>query len=296
MAKRCSLALLLAALFFTALFRTSGGPSPGAEAPAGNKRLAYTVKYGSAQNLATTLGTLFKGDAAVQVLVDAPSNCLLLSAPPPTLDTIVKLLEHLDRRPQRVAVEVLVACLPARNNEGEKKEAEEKEFTGPRDKIVARLREWHKKGQVSELKHFQFTAVENQKAVFGERELRPVVLDVRNSNTDGSVSRAVEYRDVTTHGDVALRVVGDNTVVVRLEVYDQFLVVPEVGVILGSDEKGMPIRAAERREGSVETKLTVPSGQAVAVTGIRTTSRSEQETFLLVVTARLLEADVPEKK
>jgi hypothetical protein len=92
MSKHRVLALLAAGLL------AGAGLTPAAdEAPARTRRAVYVVRHGAANDLADVLGKDFKGDAAVQVLPYAPSNCLLVSAPPGVLDEVIKLLDHLDR-------------------------------------------------------------------------------------------------------------------------------------------------------------------------------------------------------
>src|SRR5262249_14550942 len=124
-AKRWLIALLIAALFLT-----GGWSSAGNDPPAGNKHIVYVVKYGSAKDLAATLGKFFKGDVEVQALNEPTSNCLLINAPASAFEEVVKALEQIDRRPQLVAVDLYLASPPAKPGEGDK-EVDTKEFTGP---------------------------------------------------------------------------------------------------------------------------------------------------------------------
>src|SRR4051812_48709515 len=57
--------------------KDSGSAQPKTESGSRNSRILYVVKYGSAKDLAGILGKHLKGDAEVQLLPDASSNCLL---------------------------------------------------------------------------------------------------------------------------------------------------------------------------------------------------------------------------
>jgi hypothetical protein len=100
------------------LAAAAAAADPAAKDDAGNKRLLYIVKHGSAKDLAAVLGAHFKGAAEVQALPDATSNTLLISAGPAAFDEVVKLLEQLDRPPQTVAVDILIVTL-GKKAEGE---------------------------------------------------------------------------------------------------------------------------------------------------------------------------------
>src|SRR5262249_55094219 len=162
-----------------------------------NKRTVYVVKHGSAKDLARILAKHFKGDAEVQVLPDSPSNCLLIRAAPKVFAEVVQLLEQLDRRPQLVSVELLIAeVTPRKGKDGKpvRGELDEKEFTGPAQAVLEKLEALRKNGVIGSLKRIQLTAVENQPASVIIGETKPVVTGVTTTGT-GLVSRALTYRN-----------------------------------------------------------------------------------------------------
>jgi len=84
-----------------------GGTEP---APKGTRTL-FPVQNGDAAALAEVLARNFKGEATVSAL---PSrNALLVTASPQVTADLTKLLDQIDRKPQTVEVEVVLAEVPA---------------------------------------------------------------------------------------------------------------------------------------------------------------------------------------
>ena len=167
------------------------------------KRLLYIVKHGTAKDLASVLGQHFKGVAEIQALPDPSNNCLLISAAPSAFDEVVQVLEKLDRRPQTVSVEILIAQVAMKKADDDKtapaEEVDEKEFTGTISDVEAKVMGLQKKGVFTDVKRIQFTAVEGrpQSVLLGESE--PYVTAV-NITANGRVSRNLMYRDAGTAG------------------------------------------------------------------------------------------------
>jgi type II secretory pathway component GspD/PulD (secretin) len=250
------------------------------------------------KELARTLGKHFMGDAEVQVLPDSPSNCLLISAAPNVFAEVVKLLEQLDKRPRSVSVEVLIAGVASKregDGKGPPKELDEKEFTGSGKEVLNKLEALKKSGTLSSLMRIQLSAVENQPASVVIGESKPTVAAVTTTGT-GLKSRSIVYRNVGTQAKVAVRVEAENTVAMDLDIQAARLNVPEDGIEIGKDENGVPIRASEVINAMLKTKLSLRSGQAVAVQGVKTDSKSGKEQTLIVVTANVLEAGDKEGK
>jgi type II secretory pathway component HofQ len=265
-----------------------------------NKRLVYVVKYGAAKDLAGVLDKHFKGAAEVQVLADSPSNCLLINAPPAAFQEAVKLLGQIDRRPQMVAVEVLIIeAMPKKPDGGQpgrgEKELDEKEFTGPMDEVANKVEALRKKGLLGGVKRLQLTGVENQRATTNVGELVPQVTGVTRAAV-GRVVKQIVYRSTGTEFQVTPRVGPDKTILLDLTVNDSRLRVPEDGVELGKDDNGAPILAAEIVTAVLQAKLSVPSGQAVLAKEVKTTSKSGQTQTLVIVAARVVEPEAKGNK
>jgi type II secretory pathway component GspD/PulD (secretin) len=295
----CCLAILSSVGLYAVWGQDPSRPSAGGQPAAKgddtpkNKRLVILLRHGSAKDLAATLAKHFKGDAEVQA--EPASNCLLINAAPSVADEVVKVVQQLDRPQQLVSVEVLLAEFALKKGEGGKlevpdKDLDEKEFSGPVKDVLAKLEALQKKGQIAALKRIQMTALEEQSVSARAQENKPMVTGVAVTGT-GRVSRNITYRATGTVVTVTPRVAPDKRILLDLEVQDARLHVPEDGIPIGTDENGQPVKATEVVQASVKGNLAVPSGQAVAATGVKTTSKSGQAQTLVIVTARLLEPD-----
>jgi hypothetical protein len=94
---------------------------------------------------------------------------------------------------------------------------------------------------------------------------------------------------VGTSVSIVPRLTGDKQVALDLEVEDAHFHVPEDGIVLGNDENGQAVRAAEVVRATLKSRLAIPFGQAVAANGVKTTSKSGQAQTLIIVAARPVE-------
>jgi type II secretory pathway component GspD/PulD (secretin) len=264
--------------------------SGAARADDNTKRIAYVVKHGSAADLAKALGAHFKGVAEIEALPGPSGNVLLIRSTPAAFEEVVKLLETLDRRPRVVAIEVVVAEVVAGRKVGDREPEplDLKELSGPADDVLARVEDLRKKGRLGEFKRLQLTAVENQPARTQIGENKPMVAGVHTTAT-GLVSRSIMYRTYGTDVRVTPRVGADNVVSLELSVQDARPHVAEDAPVLGQDEKNTPIRATAIVNSTVEGKVSVASGQAVVVQGVKATAKSSQVQTLILVSARVVD-------
>ncbi len=284
---------LIVPICVLSLFVLLGGV-PAQETPAPmDKRLVYLVQHGAAKDLAVTLGQHFKSETRVQVLLDAPSNCLLISTPPAVFDEMVKLLAQLDRRPQLVSVDVLIAeVATGRAEDGKPGTASqalnERDLTGPMQDVLTKVEALKKKGVLGGLKRVQLTAVENRPTTVNLHETKPIVLGSTITAT-GLVSRNISYRNVGTIVALTPQIAPQGPILLDLHVEDTRMHTPEDGVRISADEKGVPIRAPHTITATLKTKLSVASGQAVVAHGVKMTGKSGQAQTLVIVAARVLE-------
>lgn len=288
MSKRWILTALLLALFIGTMWAQAQ-----TDATAKSGRVVYVVKQGSAKELGGVLGKHFKGD--VEALPDPTGGVLLISAPPALLDEVIKLLGQIDRRPRMVIVDVLIADVVQKKPERAEpadKELDERELTGSIPDVLSRVETLQKKGRLSGLKRIQVSAVEGLQATASMMESKPYSSGVAGGPA-GKTSRLINYRDMGTLMKLTPRVVGEKTVQMDINVSDARMHVPENGVKIGIDENGAPVFATEFTNAQLTTTLNVPSGQAVAATGTKTTSQTGQAQRLVIVAARIVE---PESK
>jgi type II secretory pathway component GspD/PulD (secretin) len=258
-----------------------------------SKRLAYVVKYGSARDLAKVLGEHLKGAADVEALPEASANVLLIRATPAAFPEVVKLLEVLDRRPRLVAVEVWVAeVLP-----GDKKDEalDTKPLNGPADAVRARVEELQRKGRIGELSRLELTTAENQSARAFLGQNKPIVLGM-TATARGRISRHVTYRAFGVDARLTPRVGPDNRVSLELRLTGSRPHVDADSPVLDEDENKAPVRMTETVQAAVEGQVSVPSGRAVVVQGVKTTAKGRQLETLVIVTARVLDGTEKEAK
>jgi len=277
---------MLRHLIACALLALAALPANTQERPAAEpKRGAYVVKHIGAKNLAGILARHFKGAAEIQAGPEGASNCLLISAPPAVFDEVMKTLEQLDRQPRPVAVEVFVVELPAKKADDKEAGLDEKEFSGALDDVAKNLEALRQKGQVAAVKHVQLTALEGQSASVNLGESKPYVIG-SNISAAGRVMRSITYKNTGTQVRVTPQV-ADNTVTLDLNVQDSRMMIPEDGVVIGSDEKGNPVRAPEFPVTSLTSNVGVASGKAVLAKDTKTADKSGRGRILIVVGARV---------
>jgi type II secretory pathway component GspD/PulD (secretin) len=257
------------------------------------KRVVYQVKHGLAGDLAVLLGKVYKAEPRVQALAAPSGNALVIGAPADTLDEVLGLLKRLDRGPRSVAIEVILAKVPAARAEGGKpappgKELDEREFTGNAEDALAKLQNLQARGLIAGLKRFRLTAAENRPAALLLGENQPTTSGVAGG-LGGKTARSILYRNVGTSIRATARLGEGNQIVLDYHIDNSRLRTPEDGVALGVGDKGEPVRAAEVAMTTAEGQVTLPSGDAAVVSGLKAQSRLGRQQTLILITARLLE-------
>jgi type II secretory pathway component GspD/PulD (secretin) len=255
-------------------------------ATAKTKRTVYVVQHGSAKDLAEALTKHFKSDKEVQIVAEAASNCLLINAPEATSDELLPLLRQLDRRPQLVTVEVSVLDLSPGKPDDPAKDLDEKDLSGPSEAVQAKVQALKKAGQVAGLKQIQLSALEHKRMSALVQESKPYVTGTMRTGVGGT-SSVINYRTVGSILTVTPQVAPDGVVTLDLKVENTHLSTPADGVVIGTDDKGAPVRASEFVTATLEGKVSVPPGQTVFAKGVKTTSKSEQARTVVLVSARV---------
>jgi type II secretory pathway component GspD/PulD (secretin) len=257
------------------------------------KRLVYFVKHGASQDLAGVLTKHFRGEVDVQVLPDSANGCLLINVAPAVFAEVVKLLEQRDRRPRLISLDLLIAEVASKGEEGAKpgpaeKQLDARDLNGPMEEILAKVDALKKAGRIRFFRRMQLSAAEGRPASVSIGEMKPTVAGI-NTTAAGLASRNITYRNTGTNVQVTARVPPDGQVLMDLNVEDSRGHVPEDGVPIGKDEKGQPVRAEEMILDKLKTNLSVPSGRAMAVEMVTTSSTSRQKQTFVIVGARIVE-------
>jgi hypothetical protein len=87
------------------------------------------------------------------------------------------------------------------------------------------------------------------------------------------------------------RLAPDQVIMVDLKVEDAGLRVPEKGIPLGEEDRGGAPMATEITNTTLKTRLTIPSGRALAATGMKTTGPSGTGQTLIIVAPRVLDGE-----
>ncbi len=264
-------------------------PTRAADPAPPEKRGTFTVKHASTKELATVLTKHFKNAVEFVPGPEGAANILLFSAPPAMYDEVVALLEKLDRRPQKISIVVLVGDLPIKKGE-EPKELEEKEFSGLIGDVTTRLQAREKKGDITTLKRFELNGREDQLASFMLGEQKPYVVGSTTRAT-GVATSTIAYRSVGTNIRVTPRINDDKDILLELNIDDASVHQPQGGPEVGKDDKGEPILATEFVTAKIEAKVSVRSGRAVLLQGVKTNSKSGLTQTFMIVGARLVDAD-----
>jgi type II secretory pathway component GspD/PulD (secretin) len=287
-------ALGLAALLavgYGAGTQASSQAQPAKGEDAKSKRIAYVVKYGSAKELAQSLGKYFKGDVEIQVVPDGASNVLLINTAPAAFEEVLATLAKLDRRPQLIGIDIYVLEV-ATHKGGDGKlapvDVDEKELAGPADRVLNNIQALHKKGTFTSLRRLTLTALENQTTSLLNGVTKPYVTGVHKT-ANGPISYSISYKNTGSNIVVTPRIGADNLVLLEIRLEDARMFQPEDGVPLGMNDKGQPVLATDFAVTNLNAKLAVQPGQAVLPEGVETKSKSGPARTLVVVTARVLQ-------
>jgi type II secretory pathway component GspD/PulD (secretin) len=227
--------------------------SPAATKP---QRTLYLVKHADAVALAEVIGRHFKGEVEVSPAPAGTARAILISGPPASVPEVVKLLELLDRKPQTIEVEVMLAEVPAADWKDGR--------AGPEDLI--------KSGTVQRIK---LTATEGQPITSSTGGSKPVTTG-EAINPKGFGQRSVTYMPTGTTLKLTARAGAGGAVAVDLDLKD-------------SRVKTEGPAAPSTETVSLTTRLTVPAGKPVAAKAVRNESKDGATVSVVVVTAKVVE-------
>jgi type II secretory pathway component GspD/PulD (secretin) len=268
--------------------------APANQPPAKDlQTINFVVKTGTAKAVAAALAKHFKGDAEVQVLAQSPDNCVSIRATAPIVEEAVKLLAQMERQPQVVAVEFLIAEFAVKSNKNGKrppppKQPDQGELTGSSKEVVAKLEQLESSGAIESLKRFQMTATENQPVSISLPETAKYVTGISSQGL-GSATKRFADKKIGTQATVSAWVARDKIIDMDIDLEHHWMRLPEDGIPIGKDENGDVVCAAEFVAASFKGKVNVPADHAVVVEDLRTESFSGQARTLVIVSARILE-------
>lgn len=270
-------------------------------------RTQYALKHLDAQALASVLNKHFKGEAEIVAVTIAPGNTLLISGSSESIGEVIKLLEQLDQKPKTVEVELVIAEIVSM------KGADGKEVDVSGLEPMAKLDALTKGGQIGTIQRIKLTAVEGQPITSTNAGSKPyvsgsVVGGAGGFNPGGGLKggdnpgpggkgagpggggmmrRAISYHDAGTTVKLTAKIGAHDVIALDLNVQGSKVRLAEAG-----DELG----AAAFDNNTLNTKLNVPSGKAVAAQTVRTEGKTGGTLSLVIVTARVVEQGISMNK
>jgi uncharacterized membrane protein YgcG len=269
------------------------------------QRAHYTVRHIDATALASVVGKHFKGEAEVLAVPTASGNTLLISGSPDSIGEVFRLLEQLDRKPRTVEVEIVIADITS------KKGPDGKEVDLSGLEPLAKLDALTKAG-AGAVQRIKLTAVEGQPITSTAGGSKPYVSGTMVAGGGGGggfggdggfgggkgggpagggggpmMRRSITYHETGTTVKLTARIGAEDVVALDLNIQDSKIRAPEAG-----DEIG----AAAFDNNTLNTKLSVPPGKAVAAQAVRTEGKTGGTMSLVIVTAHVVEPGAGKSK
>jgi type II secretory pathway component GspD/PulD (secretin) len=250
--------------------------TPANPAPPKPQRTHYVVRNADPVVLADAVGKHFKGDAEVIATPPGSGNALLISGSKETVAEVVKLLEELDTKPRTVEVEVAIVEVPAVKD-------------GKSVDVTANLDEFLKANPVQRIK---LTTVEGQQVSTTTGGNKPIVSGTTivggggfgGGGKGGIASKSITYHAVGTTVKTTARVGTNDTISLDLNVQESKVRPPEAG-----DENTAPALD----HSTLNTKLNIPTGKAVAAQTVRAEGKTGNTISVVIVTARVVDLTAP---
>jgi type II secretory pathway component GspD/PulD (secretin) len=269
------------------------------------EHLIYNVQRGSANDIAKILANQFKGTAVIDAAPESFGNCLLIRGSSGEIAEVLKLLAAIDRKPQMIAIEIFFVEVPpakedAAKNEASKadkpvKELELQDFCGPAPAVVANLQALTKQGRITSLRRARLTMKENSQSTLALTEDKPMLMGV-TTRSGGAASRSFKIQQVGAEAKVTARVQADKRIDLDIDSTSSRLETDPTA-ILGKDEKGDPLFISTVVKSRFNSKLSLTSGNAVAVDAAVKNAKGEGFRDLVIVTAKLTDPNAaPEKE
>ena len=260
-----------------------------AQQPTAKQRALFTLKHADAGTLADAIKGHFKNEAVITPLPLGSGNGLLVSGSAAAVAEVEKLVAQLDKSPQTLTVEVVIAEIVMKTADG--KELTVADFTGPVADVMAKLDALPAASRIGTVQRLKLTAMEGQPVAVTSGGSKPMTTSaaVRGGGPGGGFGgqpgaalaqqRSITYHSVGTTVRVTGRTAGDDAIVVDLDVKDTRI---KPGEAIAAGDEPASIDTA-----SLTTKVSVKANRAVAAQALRTDGRTGSTLSLVIVTARL---------
>lgn len=238
------------------------------------KRSIFSVRNGTAEDLANVVSQHFKDAADVRIVVESATNSLLISGQSVNCDAVVETMKQLDCTRRSISIEVIVVEVPpAGDNARTANESaiafDERELAGPVDRVNERLQALLKSSQIVNVQRMRVETLDQQVAQSQSSAEKSIINGVAVNQRTGLGTPILQRRSVGTIVQVTPRITVRDEVLLDLTVRDDRVFVPAEPRVIGKDENG-PIVAPEILSSNVVTKMVVAPGRAAIVQGVQT--------------------------
>jgi hypothetical protein len=266
--------------------------TPKVEAAPQVVRQVYTIRAGSAKELANTLVAHFKSEPTFLAMPDPGGARLLLSGPRAALDDALAVLREIDRPARTVHVEILLLDLAGKADadaSGATREFHDAELSGLAIDVMPRIRDLQRRGTITSARSIALTGLERQMLRSQGQESKPYTVGSGVVGRTGVVSQTISYRDLGTLVQVRPEVTPDGQLALELHLDDSRMGNGESGAGVGADDKGMT-NTPEFLTATVDSRLNLRSGQVVLVQSTKTGSKAGWTQKVILVTATVEDA------
>ena len=274
--------------------------------------------------MANTLSTLLRelrtaGQLPGEVIVvpEAVTNSLVISATLEDLEQVTRLVEQLDRRPQSVRVELLIAEVqqkgkprtPARKrssgNAGRKTRSDRgkqparpnaavklpAEAVGPersksKEGVRRQLRSLQGAGQLKVLNRPQITTLDNQPAHIHIGQKIPVFRTA--GGKEGPSRTTVAYEEVGVIVGIWPRISPNGRVTMEINVEKSELGSAAEGVPAGVLDSGKVLRLPRIETTTLQATVSVADGESAVLGGLTVESGSQRSKLIIMVTPHIV--------
>ncbi len=224
------------------------------------------------------------GQAAANVVAVAVTNDLVVSGSPEQLETIQAVVSELDRPKPQIHVKAMLVDMalseaPKALTDQPSIDVSEGDFS----EIVARLKE---RGDLRVLAQPQLLCADNQPAFlqYGSRVPR-----VTGANTSPrSRARTVTLENVGTMFGVTCRVSEDDLVTMEIDLERSHLGPDDEGTAVATADDGSIVRSPEVKTLTLQTTVSLRSGQTVALGGMVYQTEERRGQLLLVLQPKIV--------
>ncbi len=158
--------------------------------------------------------------------------------------------------------------------------------SGPRGKVLEQLAKLEKEGRAVVVNHFQLTTLEGREAVAQQGERKPRVTATNTTNT-GRIS-TVTLDNIGTIVKVAARVSGGDQIVLDMDAEKSFFAPEATGTVIYQPINGDEVRTPSYITLLGKTTVNVKSGDAISLSGLKSTPADAAGSYQVLVSAELL--------